>query len=207
MIRCHYPHYSLDMQLIPPAPTIVADTTTVGILSSAISGLEGAENDQYHFPDFTLLKNILSPWQYDTVYMAYQLWKRELQQQTRLPDYTFVVFPASKAYEGFLKDFLLKLELIDEPTYSSRRFRIGRAINPDVSPSQRDRFWLYDNIKHQCGEALAKQLWYTWLECRNHLFHYFPHSDQPLTLLQAREKLDQVTAAIQATLACWPQIK
>lgn len=190
------------MQLIPPTPS-----STPALTESGITPLEGPENQQYHFPDLSLFKTALNPWQYDSIYMAYQLWKREVTQNTQLPDYTFIVFPASKAYEGFLKDLFLDLELIDEPTYSSRRFRIGRALNPDVSPNQRDKEWLYDDVKLYCGPDLAKRLWYTWLECRNHLFHYFPHNDHPLTLVQSREKLDQVTLTIEAALACWQQIK
>jgi hypothetical protein len=189
------------MQLIPPTPSApssaVADFLT----------LEGEANQQYHFPDFDLFKTTLSPWQFDSLALSYQLWKREVLSESKLADYTFVVFPVAKAYEGFLKDLLLELKLIDEATYASRRFRIGRALNPDVAQNQRDALWLYDDVKLYCGPALAEQLWYTWLECRNHLFHYFPHADQPLTLVQAREKMDQVVMTMEAALACWQQIK
>lgn len=141
----------------------------------------------------------LSSWQQEALELSHQLYQRELNTQTRFPDYSFIVFPAAKAYEGFLKDLLFKLHLIDKPTYESRRFRIGRALNPDIHNGRRDEQWLYDDVTRQFGKDIARQLWETWLECRNHIFHYFPHQENQLTLIQAKHRLDIILAAIEAT--------
>jgi len=108
----------------------------------------------------------------------------------------------AKAYEGFLKKYLLDLGLIDEKTHDSRRFRIGRALNPDVHRNQRDEYWLYDDIEHICGKPLAKQLWQTWLECRNRVFHFFPQEKGKIDLENARKKLDIMTETMENAVSC-----
>jgi len=129
-----------------------------------------------------------------------------LEDQTKSPkivaDYSFLVFAAAKAYEGFLKYYLWRAGLIDEATYKSKRFRIGRAINPDVSFAQRDEHWLYDDLARNCSLELAKQLWQTWLECRNQVFHYFPGKINKISLLEAQIKVKKITAAIEAAVLC-----
>lgn len=47
-------------------------------------------------------------------------------------DYSFFVAPISKAYEGFLKDFFLKIGIISENDYESDRFRVGKTLNPSL---------------------------------------------------------------------------
>jgi len=108
----------------------------------------------------------------------------------------------SKAYEGFLKQFLRDLGLITEKVYQSRRFRIGRALNPDIKPSQRNEYWLYDDITKTCGEDLARDLWEAWLSCRNRLFHFFPKHDRSITLAQAKERLLQLSGVMARALNC-----
>lgn len=117
-------------------------------------------------------------------------------------DYTFVVFPMSKAYEGFLKYFLLKTHLINDETFNDRRFRIGRALNPDVSPRHRDEHWLYEDVVRQCSGELARELWETWLQCRNRIFHYFPKQRQVLTLTQAGEYLKRMQNTMHEAVTC-----
>lgn len=109
-----------------------------------------------------------------------------------LKDYSFIVFPMAKTYEGFLKKILFDLNLIDKATYEGRRFRIGRALNPDVRNHQRDEAWFYDDIVRVFGEGVAREMWNTWLSCRNHVFHYWPDCEQFLTIKEARERLQMM---------------
>lgn len=111
------------------------------------------------------------------------------QQLLDLKDYSFIVFPMAKAYEGFLKKVLFDLYLIDQVTYQGRRFRIGRALNPDVRAHQRDEQWLYDDLSQRFGADLTRQLWDTWLKCRNRIFHFFPDKEQYLSLQEAEAHL------------------
>lgn len=116
--------------------------------------------------------------------------------------YSFLVFSVAKVYEGFLKKFLFDLHLTNKEAYESRRFRIGRALNPDVSFRQRDQWWFYDDVMRKCGEKSAKKIWQAWLECRNQIFHYFPAHNKKLSIKEAEAKIDQLIEAMKAALSC-----
>lgn len=117
-------------------------------------------------------------------------------------DYSYIVFPMAKAYEGFLKQYFLDTGLISPEVYTSRRFRIGRALNPDVYEHQRDEDWLYDDLERRCSPTLARLLWETWLECRNRLFHYYPEKHRQLNQEQAGRCLLKMAEAMAAAVAC-----
>ena len=121
------------------------------------------------------------------------------------PDYGYIIFSAAKAYEGLLKKYLLDTDLIDRQTYGDRRLRIGRALNPDVRHSHRDEYWLYDDVSRLCGEGMAAQIWQTWLDCRNHIFHFFPEQEETISLSEARRRVEQIIETLQALVACYDQ--
>lgn len=128
----------------------------------------------------------------DLVAQSYELYDREERLKSSLHDYSFVVFPMAKAYEGFLKQFLYKVGFIDRAQYEHRQFRIGRSLNPDVSFRHKDEYWLYDDVAGLCGEQTARALWDTWIDARNHLFHYFPDTRYSVDLKQAKELLERM---------------
>ena len=140
--------------------------------------------------------------QKNLVRQALTLHDREVELNSNLEDYSFLVFGMSKAYEGFLKKFLRDVNIISDKVYEGRRFRIGRALNPDVHTDQRDRYWLYDDVTHMCGEPIARQMWETWLECRNQVFHFFPKEVNSLTLPQAQEYLLKLIDTMQQAVEC-----
>jgi hypothetical protein len=143
--------------------------------------------------------------QQQLVELSFQLLERERSLSSTYPDYAFMVFPMAKAYEGFLKNYFYDLALIDTSTYEGRKFRVGRALNPDISRNQRDEFWLFDDVEHLCGTSLARELWNTWLECRNRVFHYFPKSEQPLTLERSAEYLERIREVMTDAIACYSE--
>lgn len=117
-------------------------------------------------------------------------------------DYSFVVFPASKAYEGFLKKLFLDLGFIKESDYLGRRFRIGKALNPSLRGFHRRRDGVYDKIVKFCGgKELASKLWDTWRTCRNRLFHWFPEEQGAITHAEAVQKVQKVLDTIDAAFA------
>ena len=145
----------------------------------------------------------LSPWyqyldipQRELVDVSFLLLQKK-DLLSELKDFSFLVFPLSKAYEGFLKKVFFDLNLINRETYQGRRFRIGRAFNPDVRNHQRDEDWLYDNVETVFGREIARQLWETWLQCRNRVFHYFASDKQALSLQEAKQKIDMITQSMQ----------
>ena len=138
----------------------------------------------------------------DFVSISLGLYEREYDEESELTDYSFIVFPMAKAYEGFLKQYFLDLGLISESTYFSRRFRIGRALNPDVQENQRDKWWLYDDVARQCGAGTAQTMWTTWLESRNRIFHFFPKKHQRVTLAQAGQHLATIAESMRQAITC-----
>jgi len=160
----------------------------------------------------------LSKWQKNLVRTSYLLLEREQKLpyfkfveckpedeacvREPMGDYSFIVFPMAKAYEGFLKKYLFDLGLISQHTYEGKRFRIGRALNPDIYENHRDEYWLYDDVVKRCGKDTAQALWNTWLTCRNRVFHFFPKEKGYLSLAQAEKRLDMIKNAMSKAINC-----
>ena len=68
----------------------------------------------------------------DLVGESYLLLEREERLNENLHDYSFVVFPMAKAYEGFLKKLFFDLGLINKRQYQGDRFRVGKSLNPNL---------------------------------------------------------------------------
>ena len=108
-------------------------------------------------------------------------------------DYAFVVFPAAKAYEGFLKFLFFKMNFISQEKYFSKGFRIGKALNPSLEKFLREQEGVYDKIVDHCGgEILAAELWETWKSCRNVLFHWFPEEKNMIDFSEAEDRVNRV---------------
>jgi hypothetical protein len=112
-------------------------------------------------------------------------------------DYAFVVFPAAKAYEGFLKKLLLDVGFISEEDYLGKRFRIGKALNPALEKDIREREGVYDKlVEIYGGKELADKLWDTWKSCRNLLFHWFPNERNAISLEEAEDRIWSIINAM-----------
>lgn len=108
-------------------------------------------------------------------------------------DYAFVVFPAAKAYEGFLKNLFLDLGFITSDDFYGKRFRIGKALNPALDRRFRKKEGVYDKVVNYCGgKELADMLWDTWRKCRNVLFHWFPNEKNTIDFNEAKERIDMI---------------
>ncbi|MFZ5933223.1 MAG: hypothetical protein ACOYT7_04075 [Patescibacteria group bacterium] len=119
--------------------------------------------------------------------------------EEKLHDYAFVVFPAAKAYEGFLKKLFLDMGFISAEEYFGKRFRIGKALNPSLERELRGKESVYDRVVEFCqGPKLANKLWETWKNCRNLTFHWFPKERNAITFAEAKEKVEMIIAAMDA---------
>ena len=108
-------------------------------------------------------------------------------------DYSFMVFPAAKAYEGFLKKMFLDMNFISDEDYNGKRFRIGKALNPYLEKKYRESESVYDKIVEHCGgKELADKLWETWTLGRNSVFHWFPAEKNALSFKEAEERIDLI---------------
>lgn len=119
-------------------------------------------------------------------------------------DYSFVVFPAAKAYEGFLKKIFLDLGFITNEDYLGKHFRIGKALNPYLETRFRDRESVYDKVvKHCGGRELADELWNAWSQGRNLIFHWFPEEKKAVTFDEAIQKIKLIVSAMdKAFVGC-----
>ncbi len=131
------------------------------------------------------------------LYSVVESWGADLPGgQKEFHDYSFVVFPAAKAYEGFLKKLFFDLNFITEEDYYGKHFRIGKALNPSL-PKEFRREGIYDKIIQFCqGEHLAERLWDTWRLSRNLTFHWFPNEKNAITLTEAGERVEMIINVI-----------
>lgn len=128
---------------------------------------------------------------------SYILLKKVKKWNQVFHDYSFVVFPAAKAYEGFLKTLFLEMGFINKNDYYGKRFRIGKALNPSLDPEIREKESVYDRIVEYCGgKSLSDELWDTWKRCRNLLFHWFPKEKNAIDYGEAKERFAKVINAI-----------
>lgn len=117
----------------------------------------------------------------------------------RFHDFSFVVFPAAKAYEGYLKKVFLNKGFITDEDYNGQRFRIGKALNPSLEKEIRIKEGVYDKIVGECkGENLAKRMWTTWKSCRNLLFHFFPNEKNAISYEEAGTRLREIIDTFDA---------
>lgn len=136
----------------------------------------------------------------DLMQASLLLLDREKKNTDGLHDYSFVVFPAAKAYEGFLKKLLFDLKMITRLQYQGDRFRIGKSLNPHL-PKRYQWDWVFNRLAVQCrGEALPLRLWETWRLARNRIFHYFPDHHEFITLAQAENLIETIQSTMTAAL-------
>lgn len=114
-------------------------------------------------------------------------------------DYSYVVFPFAKLYEGFLKQFLLDLGIISARDYASDHFRIGKVMSPNLVKRLGGRS-AYGQLSHRFGQSLALKLWQAWKEGRNIVFHYFPHNYRALSRDRAKECIGILVTAMTAAI-------
>lgn len=128
---------------------------------------------------------------------SYMLIDSVIGWEQSFSDYSFIVFPAAKAYEGFLKRLFYDLDLISKRDYLGKRFRIGKALNPSLDRKRYKGESVYDKlIEHCSGEDLAKHLWKTWKTCRNRLFHWFPEEKQAISYEEAKARVERIINSI-----------
>lgn len=148
----------------------------------------------------TLLWQYLSPEQQNLAQDGSLLIEdRAIHPNERLSDYSYLVFPFAKMYEGFLKQLFLDLGIITERDYRSDHFRIGKALSPTLARKLRQHS-AYEQVSDRYGRELADALWSTWKSARNLVFHYFPHNYRALTLTDAEELIRSIVATMETSV-------
>jgi hypothetical protein len=114
-------------------------------------------------------------------------------------DYSFLVFPFAKAYEGFLKKFLLDSKLIQPEDYYSDDIRIGRILNPRY---EKETVNVFKRIcaHPKVGANVPHILWEAWKSGRNLVFHYFPHNFRRLSYDEAQGIITKIIHAMETAI-------
>ena len=110
-------------------------------------------------------------------------------------DYSFIVFPFAKAFEGFIKQFLLDMHLITNQQYNSDHIRVGRLLSPEANHYVHEDS-IYQKLSYMIGKDAADMIWMTWKYCRNQVFHYYPHNSKCLSLNEAKERIHLVLSTM-----------
>ncbi len=118
---------------------------------------------------------------------------------TALTDYSYLVFPFAKLYEGFLKQLLLDLRIMTQKEYKSDHYRVGKTLSPSLA-GRLGRRSAFGEIEQKFGGDLAVQLWQTWKNGRNLVFHYFPHNYRALTRERAKEIINTIVAVMERAI-------
>jgi len=113
-------------------------------------------------------------------------------------DYSFLVFPFAKAYEGFLKQLFKDIKFISHLDYISDHLRLGKLMSPNLIGRLGERS-LYKKIQDKDSEDLAKRIWETWKIGRNQIFHYFPHNLKAISFTEAESIIGQILKTMEET--------
>lgn len=120
------------------------------------------------------------------------------RDKDNITDYSFMVFPFAKGYEGFLKRFLLDTRLIREEDYYSDDIRIGRILNPNFVKEKSN---VFNKIcKSKEAREVPKKLWSVWKRGRNLIFHYFPHNFRKLEYHEAIDLINEIIDAMNSAV-------
>jgi hypothetical protein len=106
-------------------------------------------------------------------------------------DYSFLVFPFAKAYEGFLKQLFKDIKFISHLDYISDHLRLGKLLSPSLVGKLGEKS-LYKKTQDKAGQDLADKIWQAWKIGRNQVFHYFPHNLKAISFQEAEGIINQI---------------
>lgn len=109
----------------------------------------------------------------------------------RFKDYSFLVFPYAKAYEGYLKQLFLDIGFISHEDYISDHFRVGKYLSPHMVGRLAEKS-IYAKIRNQTTDDLAQDLWHVWKAGRNQVIHYYPHNLKRITYDEAQRMIEDI---------------
>lgn len=118
-----------------------------------------------------------------------------VNQAYQFKDYSFLIFPFAKAYEGFLKQLFRDIKFISHLDYISDHLRLGKLMSPSLVGRLGERS-LYKKIKETVSKELADRIWRTWKLGRNQIFHYFPHNLKAVPFHEAKQIVGEILSTM-----------
>lgn len=115
-----------------------------------------------------------------SIFKDYNKTEKNLHKMT---DYSFLVLPIAKVYEGVLKRVLVKSNILqEEDLVENPTINIGGYFNPVGNQK------IFDRLKDKARDKTVPHVIYsTYQECRNHIFHYDPYRDNRLKRIEDAE--------------------
>ncbi|MBI4226510.1 hypothetical protein HY612_05350 [Candidatus Roizmanbacteria bacterium] len=113
------------------------------------------------------------------------------QNAYHFKDYSFLVFPFAKAYEGFLKQIFKDVKFISHLDYISDHLRLGKLMSPNLITKLGERS-LYKKMEERVTRDFAERVWQSWKLGRNQIFHYFPHNTKAIGIDEADKIIGQI---------------
>lgn len=114
-------------------------------------------------------------------------------KKVNVSDFSYLVFPFAKAYEGFMKKLFLDTGVINEKDFYGDEIRIGRILSPRYRKAHAKDFG-HMCLRETPKKDLADEMWDAWHRGRNRVFHYFPHNFRRLTYKEALDIIQELVA-------------
>ena len=124
----------------------------------------------------------------------------------RFKDYSFLIFPFAKTYEGFLKQLFKDVGFISHLDYISDHLRLGKLLSPHLVMKLGEKS-LYEKIRINGSRELAETIWKTWKLGRNEIFHYFPHNIRAVTFDEANRIVGNVLETMEVAYVALGKMK
>ncbi len=154
-----------------------------------------------------LLWAYLSQSQRDLIDEGQYLMNEVIQDHAyRFKDYSFLIFPFAKAYEGFLKQMFKDIGFISHLDYISDHLRLGKLLSPHLIMKLGNRS-LFEKMRQNGSRELADRVWKTWKLGRNEIFHYFPHNVRAVTFEEANRTVASILETMEVAYAALGKMK
>jgi len=154
-----------------------------------------------------MLWEYLSQTQKDLIDEGQYLMNEVIQDHAyRFKDYSFLIFPFAKSYEGFLKQLFKDVGFLSHLDYISDHLRLGKLLSPHLVMKLGDRS-LFEKIRLSGSRELAETIWKTWKLGRNEIFHYFPHNIHAVTFDEANRTVGNILETMEMAYVALGQMK
>lgn len=123
----------------------------------------------------------------------------QLKGEAQVKDFSYLVFPFGKLYEGFLKKVFLDLKFITEEDYYGNEVRIGKLLSAGQGNKPPHRLSIVTELSSGkiLGENLTKAMRGVWKNSRNSVFHFFPNNVYKLDLETAKKRINEVIKCME----------
>jgi hypothetical protein len=116
-----------------------------------------------------------------------------------IKDFSYLVFPWGKLYEGFLKKIFLDLGFITSEDYYGNDIRIGKLLSTGGRNIPPHRLSIVKELSSTkvFGENLTKIMRGVWKNSRNLVFHFFPDNFYKIDLVTSRKRINETIKCME----------